>query len=67
MGGVKLTGFTLTILCAATSVDPRKMRAHTTEVFLNKKWDALEAVHKKITRNRLIFIHKSFYQENEKS
>lgn len=67
MGAVKLTGFTLTILCAAMSIDPRKMRAHTTEVFLNKKWGALEAVHKKITRNRLIFIHKSFYQKMQKS
>lgn len=67
MGLVKLTGFTLTLLRAAKKIDPRKMRAQTTEIFLTEKWGTLEAVKKKITKNQTLFIHTHFQRENAKS
>lgn len=49
MGPIKLTGFTL-IMCAKDT-DSRKTRVPATDIFLNKKWGALEAVKKEMTEN----------------
>lgn len=54
MGPVKLTDFTLTILCAPKDTEPRKMRAQATEIqFLNKKWGSLK-----------VFKEKNHYELN---
>lgn len=52
-----MTGFMLTM--CAKDTDPKNMRAQATDAFLNKKWGALEAVKKKMTKNQEhILLHK---------
>ena len=36
----------------AKDTDPKKMRDQATDTFLNKKWSALEAVKKEMTKNQ---------------